>query len=77
MSVLHYAGSLRIHTRHKKGGSSLTVISGGWAACCSGTRAMKIRETGQHSYDREAVTCKACLKLMQKAGAAPQGGTTP
>ena len=55
---MHYAGSLVSHR--------LTVL-GGWAACCSGDRAEKIREEEQNTYDRALVTCKACLKQIQRA----------
>lgn len=56
MSVLHYAGALEWH----KANGALVVILGGWATCCSGDRARKIRETKAHTYDRAAVTCKRC-----------------
>lgn len=52
---IHYAGEIRDHN-----GSMLP----GWAACCSGDRAVEIRAKGNHSYDRSEVTCKACLKRL-------------
>lgn len=56
--VMHYAGGLVA--------KRLTVL-GGWAACCWGDRAEKIRELEQHTYDRDLVTCKRCLRVLEKA----------
>ena len=54
---LHYAGEIK-HAR----GSVLP----GWAACCYGDRAEKIRRERSHTMHREAVTCKACLRMIEK-----------
>lgn len=54
---IHYAGEIKW-----LGGSVLP----GWAACCSGDQTMAIRERGNHSYTREEVTCRACLKMLEK-----------
>lgn len=63
---IHYKGELYVPMAS---GSTLHVM-GGWAACCSGDRARKIRERGQNTYDESEVTCKRCLALIQKAEAA-------
>lgn len=55
---MHYAGEI-IHAR----GSVLP----GWAACCYGDRAEKIRRDRQHTLDKSKVTCAACLKMIAKA----------
>lgn len=56
---IHYAGSARY---------GRTRILAGWAACCSGTTADRIRATGQHTYVPADVTCAACRRVMVKAG---------
>jgi hypothetical protein len=65
---IHYAGALR----YSIGSGKLVIISGGWAACCSGQRARRIRERGQHTYDQARVTCALCLKnITRSQGLAP------
>jgi hypothetical protein len=54
---IHYAGRID----HASG-----LILAGWAACCSGERAANIRARGQHTYARDEVTCKACLKMIAR-----------
>ena len=54
---LHFAGAVR---------TPRMMILAGWAACCSGYRAEQIREEGRNTHDREAVTCRACLRVMAK-----------
>lgn len=39
----------------------------GWAVCCSGDRAFKVREVGNHTYVRADVTCKACQRQLDAA----------
>ena len=56
---IHYAGAARY---------GRTRILAGWAACCSGTKADRIRATGQHTYVPAGVTCAACRRVMAKAG---------
>lgn len=56
MTKLHYRGPIADHR-----GSML----GGWTACCSGERAVRIRNSGQHTWDPNEVTCDACLKRMR------------
>ena len=38
----------------------------GWAACCSGDRAVEIRERGNHTLNKVEVTCKQCLKMIAR-----------
>lgn len=63
---IHYAGELKVPLAN----GSTTHIFGGWAACCSGDRARKIRERKQNTRYEHEVTCKTCLRQMQKARAA-------
>jgi hypothetical protein len=55
--ILHYAGEIQFANGHRLPG---------WAACCSGDMAVKIRDDGMHTYIRGQVTCKACLKMIDK-----------
>ena len=57
IKCLHYAGEIQHANGH---------ILPGWAACCSGDRAYKIRDIGAHTYHRGQVTCKACIKMIDK-----------
>ena len=59
MKAIHYAGKMRVQLKR-----SFQVILSGWAACCSGEKAEKIRAGGNNTYDRNKVTCKACLRKM-------------
>lgn len=52
---IHYAGEIRDHRG--------TMLAG-WSACCSGDRAVKIRATGNHTYNPSDVTCIACLRRL-------------
>ena len=61
-TTIHYAGALRI-----EGARTVTRIGPGFAACCSGSRATAIRARGANTYDRAAVTCRACLRRMAAA----------
>ena len=54
---IHYAGEIIW-----AGGNILP----GWAACCSGNKTIAIRNRGNHSYDEEDVTCKSCLRMIQR-----------
>jgi len=54
---IHYGGS--VSTPRMR-------ILAGWAACCSGDRAVRIRAEGAHTRAVSAVTCKACLRVMAK-----------
>lgn len=62
---IHYAGELR----YTKTDGTTTEIYGGWAACCFGPRAEKIKLAGTHTYDSAKVTCGTCQKLMMLGGA--------
>lgn len=55
--VIHYAGEVRTPTTH---------VAAGWAACCSGDRARKIKAEGRNTYEPERVTCKRCLDMIRK-----------
>ena len=61
MKPIHYAGALRVQNKR-----SYQIILAGWAACCSGERAIEIRRNRQHTHDRSLVTCKACLAKIAK-----------
>lgn len=69
MSAMHYAGALR--WKGKRG--HVIEILPGWAACCSGDRARKIRQSRANTYYILLVTCKACLRTVERARAS--GGT--
>ena len=56
---IHYAGPIRAQLK-----SSFRIVLPGWAACCSGERAERIRERRQHTRIAADVTCAACLRLM-------------
>lgn len=57
MKAIHYAGAVRT--------ARMRVLPG-WAACCSGDKADRIRAEGQHTYDPTKVTCTACKRVMAK-----------
>ena len=52
----HYAGEIFTATSH---------TLPGWAACCSGDRARKIRADGAHSVVAADVDCKRCLARIK------------
>lgn len=54
---MHYRGEIKT----ERGG-----WLAGWAPCCTGDKAFAIRKQGNHTYDRAAVTCKACLKQLAR-----------
>lgn len=58
---IHYAGEIWDH---------IGLMLEGWAACCSGDRAVAIRENGHNTYDRTEVTCKRCLRRIASHDAA-------
>jgi len=60
---IHYAGSVR--WTNAKG--EKTNILMGWAACCTGERAQKIRDRAQNTYEECCVTCLACLRILRLA----------
>ena len=55
--MIHYAGEIVTAT-------STTLP--GWAACCSGLRAEKIRAEGSHTYRAPEVTCGRCLAILAR-----------
>lgn len=62
---IHYAGALVVRR-----GKIVTSISPGYAACCSGDRAIAVRKRGNHTYVRMGVTCQRCLDMIEKTVAA-------
>jgi hypothetical protein len=54
---VHYAGGVTTRT---------ATMLPGWAACCSGERARKIRIDGNQTYTVSLVTCGACLKQIAR-----------
>lgn len=61
--TIHYAGSLCWNTR-----DSTITISSGFAACCSGQRAERIADRGEHTWRPCDVTCGQCLRQMARGG---------
>jgi len=61
VSAIHYSGAICYAAVR-----STTHIIGGWAACCSGDRARKIKREGNATRDAKKVTCKTCKKLLKK-----------
>lgn len=57
MMVIHYSGAVR---------TPRTRILAGWAACCSGIKAERIRANGNNTDNPANVTCRACLRVMAK-----------
>jgi len=57
MKKIHYSGAVR---------TPRTKILPGWAACCSGVKADRIRADGNNTADPAKVTCAACLRVMAK-----------
>lgn len=55
---------------HWAGGVSLpkAKMLKGWPCCCSGITAMQIKEEGNQTRDLEKVTCKKCLRSLERAG---------
>lgn len=41
-------------------------VMGGYAACCSGDRAVKIKREGNTTRDKKKVTCKLCKAILAK-----------
>ena len=54
---IHYAGSVKT--------PRMRIIPG-YAACCSGEKAERIRAAGNNSLDPNKVTCVACKRVMEK-----------
>jgi len=62
MQKMHYSGAICYDTAR-----STAHVLGGYAACCSGDRTIKLRNKGLVTRDKGAVTCKRCQSLMAKA----------
>ena len=58
---IHYSGAICYDTAR-----STAHISGGYAACCSGDRAIKIRRDGNTTRDVKKVTCWHCRVILEK-----------
>lgn len=54
---IHYSGEVIT--------GNMRIIPG-WAACCSGEKAERIRASGNNSTDPGNVTCAACKRVMAK-----------
>jgi hypothetical protein len=52
---IHYAGEVW---------DDRGLVLAGWAACCSGDRAIKIRDEGRNTRDKKEVTCLRCLERV-------------
>ena len=58
---IHYSGACCYDTR-----GTTVHVGGGYAACCSGDKARRLRRGGRHTEDVKAVTCKHCLAILAK-----------
>ncbi len=61
--AVHYAGELWIQRARGK----VRVIFPGFAACCSGLKALRIAREKRHTYDVTRVTCARCVAAIDKA----------
>jgi hypothetical protein len=68
-TLTHYSGGLY----YKKSNGSTVEMLPGWPACCSGGRAFAIQANGAQTEDETKVTCKSCLRVMEKAGLLEEG----
>jgi hypothetical protein len=62
-TIVHFAGALEWTNAR----GAVVIILAGWAACCSGERAKRIRANGEATSEACRVTCARCLKNMAKA----------
>ncbi len=62
MSAVHFSGGLSYRS-----GGGVTTLLAGWAACCSGDRAWRIKRLVRLTRDPAAATCKTCLRMIEKA----------
>lgn len=60
---IHYAGGVR---------TKRAEMLMGWPCCCSGERAVHIREDGNQTAVGAKVTCKACLRTMARSIGRPR-----
>ena len=58
---VHYSGGLRVQLRS----GAVVKVERGWAACCSGSRCLAVRERGDQTELADKVTCKRCLYLRR------------
>ena len=54
---MHYCGEVYLKRGHR---------AAGWAVCCSGAQAYKIRDQGKQTQQIASVTCKQCLNLYER-----------
>ena len=54
---MHWAGGAIL-----KRGNSVP----GYPCCCSGDRAEAIKRRDEQTYDRDKVTCKRCLEILDR-----------
>lgn len=66
-AVVHYAGALAWVD-----GKRIVQIAPGFAACCSGDKAVEIAKRGAHTYVATETTCKACVACIEKAARKPK-----
>ncbi len=59
---IHYAGEMLC----RSGKDGVLHLLGGFAACCYGDRAVRIRRERRSTHDRALVTCKACRAVMAR-----------
>lgn len=55
--VIHFSGGYA-HGRR--------MVLSGWAICKTGDAAWAVRREGNHTKDGAAVTCRACLTMMDR-----------
>ena len=63
MVITHYAGGLVVER-----GSEVTTYPPGWPMCVRGRRALKIRTERRQSILYDEVSCKTCLRILERAG---------
>lgn len=59
--IVHWAGGVRIVK-----GRMVTTFGAGFPCCCLGDKARRIAAEGRQSWERERVTCKQCLKQIER-----------
>lgn len=59
--MIHYSGSICYD-----GARSTAHVGGGYAACCSGDRAIRVRNEGLGTTEPELVTCRRCLAILPR-----------
>jgi hypothetical protein len=70
--IIHYAGAL---DWLDAAGFHVSVAAG-FSAYCAGPRAQRIRANGRTSYRLADVTCRACLRNLERAEKMKANGET-